>query len=79
MTISNEYSRAFGQLYERIPKAVFAAVAYSYCSTGGDLEPDEAVDRFLTEWATLYLNGLGVPRPRLSVGQRFKGGKGATA
>lgn len=57
MKISNEYARQFDRLYARIPKAVFAAVAYSYTSSGGD-DAAHAIERFLEEWRILHENGI---------------------
>ncbi len=61
MTIQNEYAQRFGRLYADVPKAVFAAVAASYCSSGGD-NMDAMVKLFLEEWETLHENGI-VPQP----------------
>ncbi len=55
--ISNEYSQAFGRLYFATPKSVFAAIVYSYVSTGGD-HPENALETFLHEWKVLHANGI---------------------
>ena len=63
---SNEYQRAFGRLYARTPKAVFAAVALSYANwAGGEEAPTvaDAVPRFLHEWQMLYENGIVWQKP----------------
>lgn len=66
----NEYARAVDErLYEQTPKAVFAAVAVSALTTGGDYL-NEANGRLLEEWWILYDNGIvpqKPPRPRPSV------------
>lgn len=60
--ITNEYSEAFGKLYASTPKAVFAAVAYSYTSSGGD-NPIQGIENFLQEWRILYENGVVTQKP----------------
>ena len=66
MKRSNEYANGFGREYARIPKAVFAAVAYSYANWAcGQEASDNAVivARFMQEWQTLYDNGLVPQKP----------------
>lgn len=68
MKSSNEYAQAFGPLYDKIPKAVFAAVAYSYAGWAGGEEAkttEEQVELFLKEWRVLWENGI-VPQKALS-------------
>lgn len=60
--ISNEYARCFGRLYAKIPKAVFAAVAYSFTSSGGD-DHDHGIQRFIEEWRILHENGIVTQKP----------------
>lgn len=76
MKSSNEYAQAFGRLYAKTPKAVFAAVAFSYAHTqcGEDgLESsssEETVRRFLNEWRILNENHIvpqKAPKPNPSV------------
>ncbi len=55
--IGNNYAEAFGRLYAKTPKAVFAAIVYSYTSSGGD-HPEVAMKNFLDEWAILHQNGI---------------------
>jgi hypothetical protein len=62
MKASNEYSRQFGRLYSRIPKAVFAAVAFSYTSSGGD-DLQHAIQCFMQEWQILFDNGIVSQKP----------------
>lgn len=57
--LGNEYAQAFGRLYARTPKAVFAAVAYSMCFI--DVEEKgtpAALERFIEEWRCLRENGI---------------------
>lgn len=64
--IGNEYAQGFGRLYEEIPKAVFAAVAYSYAGWACGEEAkanDEIVARFLEEWRILHDNGIVPQKP----------------
>jgi len=64
LKLSNEYQRAFGKLYAKTPKSVFAAVVYSFTSSGGDL-PDVAIATFLNEWRVLHENGIVPQKPAL--------------
>jgi hypothetical protein len=76
MKSSNEYAQAFERLYAKTPKAVFAAVAFSYAniSCGEDGHEsgssEETVRRFLNEWRILHENGIVPQKPpkELSVG-----------
>ena len=66
MKSSNEYAQAFGRLYAKVPKAVFAAVALSYASWASGQETanfDEAVTRFIEEWRVLNQNGIVPQKP----------------
>lgn len=66
MKTSNSYVKAFGRLYASTPKAVFAAVAFSYAgwAIGSEAKTnDEQIARFLAEWRTLYDNGIVPQRP----------------
>ena len=59
--ITNEYSQAFGRLYANTPKAVFAAVAFSFATwaCGEESKNDEqTVARFVKEWQLLFENGI---------------------
>jgi hypothetical protein len=64
--LSNSYQRAFGDLYTKTPKAVFAAVAYSYTSVGGD-HPEVAIKNFLEEWSILHENGIVQQKPPANI------------
>lgn len=59
---TNEYSRQFGPLYGKVPKAVFAAVVYSFVSSGGD-DQTHAIQRFIQEWRILHENGILTQKP----------------
>lgn len=61
MKLSNEYARAFGEWFDKTPKAVFAAIVWSYTSTGGDC-PENGLANFANEWRILHENGI-VPQP----------------
>lgn len=52
----------FGPLYADIPKAVFAAVAYSHASSGGS-DNQHAIHNFVQEWRILYENGIVTQKP----------------
>jgi len=58
----NEYALELGALYEKIPKAVFAAIAISALTQGGDYL-DEAQNRIMEEWLILYQNGIVSQKP----------------
>lgn len=59
----NEYAEAVGpKFYERCPKAVFAAIAVSALTTGGD-RLHEADERVLKEWWALYHSGIVTQKP----------------
>ncbi len=60
--LSNCYQQAFGKLYANTPKAVFAALVYSYTSAGGDY-PEKAIQNFLNEWQILYDQEIIPQRP----------------
>lgn len=55
------YLQAGRDLYEDCPKAVWAAIAISLLSFGGDELP-RARERILHEWMLLHQNGI-VPQP----------------
>jgi hypothetical protein len=64
--LRNEYADALGPFYDDTPKAVFAALAYSYAacfgtpSEGGDetADPAEVAKRLMREWRILHENGI---------------------
>lgn len=66
MKTSNEYAQAFGKLYAKTPKSVFAAVAFSYANGASGEEAGtsaEVVARFVEEWRTLCDNGIVSQKP----------------
>ena len=50
------------QLYNRIPKAVWAALALSYASQGGE-NFNGVMDKIFDEWSKLYLNDVVPQKP----------------
>lgn len=59
--ISNEYAQAFGRLYAKTPKAVFAAVAFSFAHWAAGEESktvNQTLARFLNEWDVLHENNI---------------------
>jgi hypothetical protein len=59
----NGYATALDRkLYEETPKAVFAALAVSALTLGGDYI-DEANQRVMDEWWTLHDNGIVPQKP----------------
>ena len=62
--ITNDYAYAVGyDLYHNIPKAVWAAIAVSALTQGGD-RLDEAAKRVMDEWGILHANGIVTQKPR---------------
>jgi hypothetical protein len=61
MKTFNEYAAAVDG-YNRIPKAVFAAIAVSSLTQGGDYLV-ETNDRLLREWWALYSAGIVPQKP----------------
>lgn len=57
MKITGDYVDAVSEIYEQTPKAVFAALAVSALTTGGDYV-DEAVVRLVHEWRILHDQGI---------------------
>ena len=60
--IHNEYAAEVGEVFDKCPKAVFAAIAVSALTLGGDYL-DEARDRVIAEWWTLHDNGIVPQKP----------------
>ena len=63
MKTHNEYASAI-VAYSRMPKAVFAAIAYSFASriiADGD-SPTMIEEAILNEWQVLHDNGI-IPQP----------------
>lgn len=61
--IHNEYAEQVGgDLFEKCPKAVFAAIAVSSLTMGGD-QLDEARNRVIEEWWILYENDIVPQKP----------------
>lgn len=64
MAMYRGYADMLGQgVFEETPKEVWAAIALSYASTGGDLEPAGTAYNILREWEILVLNQLVAQRP----------------
>lgn len=64
LKLHNEYAAATGRLYAQTPKAVFAAIAVSAQTCGGDWL-DQAHDRVLDEWWALYEAKIVPQKPPL--------------
>jgi len=61
----NEYNQSLSrEVYDGCPKAVFAAIAVSLATTGGDYL-EEAQERIISEWWALYDNGIVKQKPML--------------
>jgi hypothetical protein len=67
--INNDYALAVGRdLYASIPKAVWAAIAVSALTQGGD-RLDEAAALVAREWAILHSNGIVPQAPNKMAGE----------
>lgn len=63
--IGNEYARALGNFYAATPKAVFAALAFSFANRlFAKSEGTEVVDLLVEEWKALHENGIVRQRAR---------------
>ena len=60
--LGNEYIKVLGDLFDKTPKAVFAAILVSILSNGGDAF-DGVATQLIAEWRTLYLNSIIPQRP----------------
>ncbi|MCE9567412.1 MAG: hypothetical protein K8U57_35880 [Planctomycetes bacterium] len=58
----NEYAAALDELFDKVPKAVLAAIAVSALTRGGD-QLSEAKALLAKEWEILNLNGIVPQRP----------------
>ena len=66
LKVGNEYAAALGKFYADTPKAVFAALAFSYAAVFGTsaegqdetTDPKEVIARLTTEWHVLQQNGI---------------------
>lgn len=67
--IVSEYARAFGENYRRIPKAVFAAIAFSFASRGGD-DFEHGAEAAINEWWVLYENNIVRQKPPIQKTER---------
>jgi hypothetical protein len=58
--LGNQYVNAMGKFYQDTPKAVFAAVAYSFASRldGEDPSPADIMHGIAYEWLLLHQNGI---------------------
>ena len=73
---TNAYAGAFDQdLYDRIPKAVWAAIAISRITCGGDLLDRDtlggAEKYIIDEWDILHAAGIVPQGPRRSDSARY--------
>lgn len=59
---TNVYADAIGDMIDRIPKSVLAAIAFSYASCGGD-DFQAGVQNLIREWWVLYQNQIVPQKP----------------
>lgn len=62
--IHNEYAGAFGRVYAETPKAVFAAIAYSFAMRLSEDQPEAAITEFMKEWRVLYEQAIVPQKPK---------------
>jgi hypothetical protein len=68
---SNDYAHAVGrENYEDIPKSVWAAIAVSLATNGGD-SLESATKRIAEEWECLYQCGIVPQRPTREMRQHL--------
>lgn len=63
--IGNEYAAQLGKLYEQTPKAVFAAIAYSFADRldGEAPTPNRIAEMLVEEWLALSTAGIIPQKP----------------
>lgn len=64
---TNEYAGLVEDIFDKTPKAVFAAIAVSYATCGGDV-PEKALPNIVHEWQLLFDNGIVTQDPRKYLG-----------
>lgn len=62
MKISNAYAQEFPE-YRDVPKAVFAAVAFSLAMRMNEDNTDKAKAEFFREWGALHAAGILQQKP----------------
>lgn len=60
--LHNDYAAALGNLFDDCPKSVFAAIAVSVLTTGGE-RLENAKEEILNEWKILYENRIVEQKP----------------
>ena len=63
MKIGNEYAQQLEEYYDKIPKAVLAAIAVSFATFQTD-DLSKAPGLIYDEWITLHANGIVKQKPR---------------
>jgi hypothetical protein len=61
-SLHNGYAAELGPWFDRIPKSVFAAIAVSALTQGGDYL-EKATVRVCDEWRVLHDNGIVPQKP----------------
>jgi hypothetical protein len=51
--------------YDGVPKAVFAAIAFSMCFMHSEEDTGKALERFNEEWKALYEAGIVPQKPKV--------------
>ena len=59
----NEYSELVNDIYDRTPKAVFAAIVVSEYINRLNIPAEELSESVLKEWAVLHENGIVPQKP----------------
>lgn len=69
---TNEYAHELRSYYDAIPKAVLAAIAVSYASSGGDYL-ENAAQNVADEWRTLHEQGIVPQKPSKAILSKARG------
>lgn len=65
MKVKNNYVEALGRMYAATPKAVFAAIAFSFANRLFlKSEGTEVADMLREEWRVLHENGIVPQKPK---------------
>jgi hypothetical protein len=66
----NDYAQRFGPMYARTPKAVFAAIAYSFADRIIANPSADLIEVIKEEWNVLHDNGIVPQKPPSNFGSK---------
>lgn len=61
--LRNEYQSSIGDLFEKTPKSVFAALAVSFAARLNEDNIDSARAFLISEWSALHVAGIIPQKP----------------